>query len=73
MLSSATFSHFQHAAIKGANGNHLRRLLYTVQMQHVVRSRELLLLLLDQSNAYGQVNSVAIPDIVRPEPLLKWA
>ena len=62
MLSGAAFNHFHHAAVKGANGNHLRRLLYTVR--HVVRSRELLLLLFDQSNAYGQVNRVAMPNIV---------
>ena len=49
------------------------RLLYAVQMQHVVRSRGLLILLLDLLNVYGQVNRVAMPNIMREEPLLKWA
>ena len=72
MLSSAALQHFQHAAIKGANGNHLRRLLYAVMMQHVVRGLTFIVLLMDQSNAYGQVNGVAMRTIVREEPLVMW-
>ena len=73
MLSSAALQHFHHAAIKGANGNNLRRLLHAVMMQHVVRGLTFIVLLMDQSNAYGQVNRVAMPTIVREEPLLMWA
>ena len=72
-IGSATLGHFQFAGVKGGDSNHLRRLVYTVALQHVLRHRQLVILLLDQTNAYGQLHRTGMSSLVESEPLMRWA
>jgi hypothetical protein len=67
------FLNCQFSITKGLPPSQLRRLLYFIIWQHFKQRKGLSILLLDQSNAYGQVDRDALLEQATCDPALSWA
>ena len=63
--NSSHYDHIQHAGYKGADCSNVRRVVYTVSLQHKRNKKRLAILLLGQANAYGAVHREVNQDVTR--------
>ena len=73
VTTPAQFQNMQQAVYKGATPAQMRRLIYTIQLQHVEEEKTLASLKGDQSNAYGQTDLGGLEMQTENDPILNPA